>query len=73
MWALAKRWGWTEDQCNVHIKSFGVLMQDLIDQGCLNRNGSRFKLSDPQGMELSNQTLVQMLLWWDSLPEDAVA
>ena len=71
--ALSKRCGWTEDQCNIHINSFCMCMKDLIERGDLLRNGFRFRLSDPIGMELSNQTLVQMFLWWESLPEDVVA
>ena len=70
--ALATHWGWDAEQCEVHMKSFCSFLKDSIEQGCLNQNGWRFKLSDPKGMELSNQILVQMFLWWDSLPQDAV-
>ena len=71
--AMARRWGWDEERCEIYITSFCKFMKDLFEQGCLKREGSRFKLSEPKGMELSNQTLIQMLLWWDSLPQDAVA
>ncbi len=69
---LAKIWGWDSDQCNVHMNSFLLFLQDLIERDCLKHNGWRFKLSQPKGMELTNQVLVQMLIWWDSLPQDAV-
>ena len=31
------------------------------------RKGNRFFLSEPNGMELSNQVLVSMFKWWDEI------
>ena len=38
-----------------------------LGSGLLVRNGNRFFLSDPKGMELSNQILISMFKWWDKI------
>ncbi|WP_320667117.1 radical SAM family heme chaperone HemW [Prochlorococcus sp. MIT 1307] len=70
---LSKRWGWSNTQCLEYLNSLRLIWRHAIQSGWLISQGWRFKLSDPEGMEFSNQVLIQMLLWWDSLPEDAVA
>jgi len=42
----------------------------FLESGLLVRNGNRFFLSDPRGMELSNQILISMFKWWDEIDED---
>ena len=71
-YALARRWGWSEEKCDFYVKLFCEFMKDSLEGGLLKREGSRFRLSEPKGMELSNQTLIQMLRWWDSLPQNVV-
>ena len=39
----------------------------FLESGLLVKNGNRFFLSDPQGMELSNQILISMFEWWDEI------
>ena len=39
----------------------------FIESGLLVRKGNRFFLSEPKGMELSNQVLVSMFKWWDEI------
>jgi len=39
----------------------------FLESGLLVRKGNRFFLSDPKGMELSNQVLVSMFNWWDKI------
>ena len=39
----------------------------FIESGLLVRKGNRFFLSDPKGMELSNQILISMFEWWDEI------
>jgi len=39
----------------------------FLESGLLVRKGNRFFLSEPNGMELSNQVLVSMFKWWDSV------
>ena len=37
------------------------------ETGLLIKRGNRFFLSDPKGMELSNQILVSMFRWWEKV------
>ena len=39
----------------------------FLESGLLIRKGNRFFLSEPNGMELSNQVLVSMFKWWDKI------
>ncbi len=70
---LAKRWGWDQKQSEEYLSRLLFFWKDAIERGWLTRQGWRLQLSDPLGMEISNQVLVQMMLWWESLPDNAVA
>ena len=39
--------------------------QPFIDKGLLECGAGRWRLRDPEGMALSNQVLVEVLLWWE--------
>ena len=39
----------------------------FLKSGLLVKKGNRFFLSDPKGMELSNQILISMFKWWDDI------
>jgi oxygen-independent coproporphyrinogen-3 oxidase len=39
----------------------------FLESGLLVRKGNRFFLSDPKGMELSNQVLISLFKWWDEI------
>jgi len=41
--------------------------EKFLESGLLVRKGNRFFLSEPNGMELSNQVLVSMFKWWDEI------
>ena len=41
--------------------------EKFLESGLLIRKGNRFFLSDPKGMELSNQILISMFKWWDKV------
>ena len=41
--------------------------QKFFESGLLVRTGNRFFLSDPNGMDLSNQVLISMFKWWDGI------
>ena len=41
--------------------------EEFLESGLLLRKGNRFFLSDPKGMELSNQILISMFKWWDEI------
>ena len=38
-----------------------------LDNGLLINIGNRFFLSNPKGMELSNQVMISMFKWWDKI------
>ena len=51
-------------------RNFRKLLEEwekFLKSGLLVRKGDRFFLSDPKGMELSNQVLVSMFKWWDEI------
>ena len=59
---------------NLESKTFESNLSKLLDEwerfiesGLLVRKGNRFFLSDPKGLELSNQVLVSMFKWWDDI------
>ncbi len=70
--ALAKANGCNSAQRVAYLQPLKSRWQAFVEEGLLIRSGKRFRLSDPQGFEITNQVLVEMLLWWDSLPNDAV-
>ena len=39
----------------------------FLESGLLVRKGNRFFLSEPKGMDLSNQILISMFKWWDEI------
>ena len=50
--------------------NFSKLVEEwekFLKSGLLVRKGNRFFLSEPNGMELSNQVLVSMFKWWDEI------
>ncbi len=71
--ALSIGWGWTYEQCEEYLNSLLLFLRDSIEKGWLNSNQWQINLTDPEGMLFSNQVLVQILLWWDSLPNHAVS
>ena len=51
-------------------KNFNKLLEEwkeFLESGLLVRKGNRFFLSNPKGMELSNQILISMFKWWDKI------
>ncbi|MEC8441708.1 MAG: radical SAM family heme chaperone HemW [Cyanobacteriota bacterium] len=40
--------------------------QPFLEQGLLHRLGGRWRLTDPQGMALSNRVLLEVVMWWES-------
>ena len=50
--------------------NFSKLVEEwerFLKSGLLVRKGNRFLLSEPSGMELSNQVLVSMFRGWDEI------
>ena len=64
---LAKNFGWTQKECDHNLQLLEKYWLDFLKEGYLLRKNGRYFLSDPRGMQISNQILIQMFLWWDSL------
>ena len=69
---LFRNWGWNVNQRKEYLIALVVRWEPFIAKGFLKKYGERFKLTDPKGMDISNQILVEMFLWWDSLPKSAL-
>ena len=39
--------------------------QPFVEQGLLRQEGPRWRLSDPEGLALSNAVLRELLGWWE--------
>ncbi len=70
--ALAKDWGWSKKQRLVHLPDLLIRWKTFLERGLIEFRGGRLRLSDPEGMALSNQVFVELLVWWNELPHDAV-
>ena len=64
---LAKNVGWTQKECDKNLDLLEKFWLKSLEEGSLLKNNGRYFLSDPRGMQISNQILIQMFLWWDSL------
>lgn len=70
--AIARDWGWNNSQCEVYLAELISVWKDSFDAGLIEDFGKRIRLTNPLGMSLSNQVFIQLLIWWESLPSDAV-
>ncbi len=39
--------------------------QPFVERGWLQQRAGRWCLTDPEGMALSNQVLIEVILWWE--------
>ena len=58
---------WENKKFENNIKKLLEEWARFFESGLLVRKGNRFFLSDPKGMELSNQILISMFKWWDEI------
>ncbi len=58
---------WEKKEFENNLRSLLKEWEMYLESGLLVRNGNRFLLSDPKGMELSNQILISMFKWWDNI------
>jgi len=68
---LSIEWGWDYKQRRIFIPLLLKRWKLAIDKGWIIHAGNRFRLSNPDGMDFSNQVLIEMFVWWESLPENA--
>ena len=62
-----KEQNWEKKKYNRNLSKLLKEWNGFIESGLLLRKGNRFFLSDPKGMELSNQILISMFKWWDEI------
>ena len=59
--------GWNENNSKKFMSKLLTSWQKYRDYDLLLNEGDRFFLSDPKGMELSNQIIIDMFNWWDQI------
>ena len=67
MYEVFKEQNWENKKFEINLIKLLEEWEKFIESGLLVRNGKRFFLSDPKGMELSNQILISMFKWWDEI------
>ena len=64
---LAKNVGWNQKECDKNLKLLENHWFSFLEEGYLLKKNGRYFLNDPKGIQISNQILIEMFLWWDSL------
>ena len=59
--------GWDEKKSEINLSKLLKTWKKYRENGILCNQGDRFFLSDPIGMDLSNQVLIDMFKWWDDI------
>ena len=59
--------GWDKEKSDFYLDKLLKSWDKYLTDGILCNDGDRFFLSEPKGMELSNQVLVTMFTWWDEI------
>ena len=67
---VAENFGWTKKESDMNLKLLEKYWHNFLEEGYLVEKHGRYFLSDPRGIQISNQILIQMFLWWDSLDLD---
>ncbi len=70
--AISNDWGWTLAETKTYLEMLELRWKSAIEVGWLSKRNNRYSLTDPLGMDVCNQVLVELILWWESLPPDAV-
>jgi hypothetical protein len=68
LWASASASGWDPSLCRRHLPDLERRWTQAEGSGLIQRCGRRWRLSDPEGMALSNQVLLEVVRWWEALP-----
>ena len=58
---------WDNKKSKIALTKLLKEWERFLESGLLIKRGNRFFLSDPKGMELSNQILVSMFRWWEKI------
>ncbi len=58
---------WNQKEYEINFLKLLKEWERYIETGLLIKKGNRFFLSDPKGMNLSNQILISMFSWWNKI------
>ena len=64
---LFKEQLWDKKELETNLGKLVKEWERFLANGLLIKNGNRLFLSDPRGMELSNQILISMFKWWNKI------
>ena len=67
IYKVLKEQNWENKKFKINFSKLLKEWERFLDSGLLVRKGNRFFLSEPKGMELSNQVLISMSRWWDEI------
>ena len=67
IYKLINEQNWDKKKSEIVLKKLLKEWELFLESGLLIKKGNRFFLSDPEGMELSNQILVSMFKWWEKV------
>jgi len=62
-----KQQNWENKKLERNLSKLLEEWERFLESGLLVKKGNRLFLSDPKGMELSNQILISMFKWWDKI------
>ena len=67
IYKLINEQNWDKKKSEINLKKLLQEWDAFLESGLLKRQGNRFFLSDPKGMDLSNQILISMFKWWEKV------
>ena len=67
IYEVFKEQNWENKKFESNLSKLLEEWEIFLESGLLVRKGNRFFLSEPKGMELSNQILISMFKWWDEI------
>ena len=67
IYKLISEQNWDSKKSEIALQKLFKEWKRFLESGLLIKNGNRFFLSNPQGMELSNQILISMFKWWEKV------
>ena len=62
-----KEQNWENKKSERNLRKLLEEWERFLETGVLLRKGNRFFLSQPKGMEISNQVLISLFKWWDEV------
>jgi oxygen-independent coproporphyrinogen-3 oxidase len=63
----AQSCGWSSDLCSCWLPQLEQRWAGFLQTDLMRRCGSRWQLTDPRGMAVSNAVLVELVEWWEEL------